>query len=111
MREHGLMRPALVVEQDRVFDRRREHAAFLQTDDEDAAPAVESGVGERRDVQRAGTRPVAADRHRLDARADESERRREVASMRTERVGQVGQRGLERDKRHGIEGARARRVA
>ncbi len=73
-RQRGIDALALDVEQDRILERRRKHAAFFETDDEDERAAGEAGGRERRDVEVTGPRAIGADVHALDALAEESQR-------------------------------------
>ena len=60
---------SLVVQQHRVLDQRRKHAALFEADDEGVRTAVPAGTCERGHVQVAWPGPVAADGRALKRRA------------------------------------------
>ena len=74
------------VQQHGVFRRRREHAAFFETDDEEVRTAGIAGLGEGAGVEMSGARTLGGDVQRLHPLADEAQRLCQPAGERAERA-------------------------
>src|SRR5687768_16843438 len=72
--QRGRDRPALGVEQDRIFRGGREHTAFLEADDKEMRAARVAGLLEAAHVEMSWTRTLRGHAQRLDPFADEAQR-------------------------------------
>ena len=77
---------ALAVEQNGILGRRREDAAFFETDNEQVGAAGIAGLRERTRVEMSGLRPLGGDMKRLYPLANEAERRGQSTRKGAERA-------------------------